>query len=176
MEQLRMHWKNDGTPAKPPVIPEGFTVVTFPELENALDKWLDIMQYGLSDRREDADYYKKCMLDLPGYEEDKCFFVLENGKAVASITVVCNYETKAGLIHMVGSLPECRGKGVGRLLGSIGEYVLKTAGMQTASLKTDDFRVAAIKVYLGVGFQPDLSTEDFVQRWDAIFSAIKNAK
>ena len=53
---------------------------------------------------------------------------------------------------------------------------MKTAGMQTASLKTDDFRVAAIKVYLGVGFRPDLSTEDFVQRWDAIFSAIKNAK
>ena len=43
MEQLRMHWKNDGTPAKPPVIPEGFTVVTFPELENALEAWLDIM-------------------------------------------------------------------------------------------------------------------------------------
>ena len=38
-----MHWKNDGTPAKPPVIPEGFTVVTFPELENALEAWLDIM-------------------------------------------------------------------------------------------------------------------------------------
>ena len=176
MEQLIMHWKNDGMPAKQPVIPEGFAVVTFPELDNAVEKWLDIMQYGLSDKLEDFGYYQKCMLDLPCYEEDKCFFVLENGKAVASITVVCNYETKQGRFHMVGSLPECRGKGVGKMLGSIGEYVLKSTGMQTAVLKTDDFRVPAIKVYLGVGFRPDLSTEDFVKRWDAIFSEIRDGR
>ena len=176
MAQLIMHWKNDGAPADPLVLPDGFQVVTLPELENGVETWLDIMQYGLSDKLENADYYQKCMLDLPGYEEEKCFFVLENGKAVASITVVCNYETKAGLFHMVGSLPECRGKGVGKMLGNIGEHVLKTAGMQTASLKTDDFRIPAIKVYLGVGFRPDLSNEDFVQRWDAIFSVIQVSK
>ena len=85
-------------------------------------------------------------------------------------------DAELGLFHMVGSLPECRGKGIGKMLASIGEYVLKTAGMQTASLKTDDFRVPAIKVYLVVGFQPDLSTEDYVQRWDAIFSGIQASK
>ena len=172
MEQLKMYWKNDGTPSRPLEFPEGFTVLTMPELADGVEQWLDIMQYGLSEKLEDASYYKKCMLDLPCYEEEKCFFILENGKAVASITIVCNYETKEGLFHMVGSLPECRGKGVGKMLGSIGEYVLKTTGMQTASLKTDDFRMPAIKVYLGVGFQPDLSTEDFVQRWDAIYRSI----
>jgi len=172
MAQLIMRWKNDGTPAQMPVLPEGFTVVTLPELDDAVEKWLDIMQYGLSETREDQSYYQKCMLDLAGYEEDKCFFILRDGTPVASITVVCNYETKEGLIHMVGSLPQCRGKGVGGMLGQVALHALKSSGMETAFLRTDDFRVPAIRSYLRMGFQPDVSTEEFAQRWDAVFSAI----
>ena len=169
MEQLIMHWKNDGTPAQPVVLPEGFTLVTMPELENGVEQWLDMMQYGLSEKREDASFYKTCMLDLPWYEEDKCFFIVYEGKAIATITVICNPETKHGLFHMVGSLPESRGKGVGNMMSDVALYTLKVNGMETASLKTDDFRVPAIKTYLRAGFTPDLSTEDYVQRWDAIY-------
>ena len=168
MEQLKMYWENDGTPAQSPVIPEAFSLVTMPELDDGVEQWLDIMQYGLSEKREDASYYKICMLDLPNYEEDKCFFIMYGGKAIATLTVVCDPETKDGLIHMVGSLPESRGKGVGNMLVAVADYVLKTEGMQTARLKTDDFRVPAIKTYLKIGFKPDLSTEEYVQRWDAI--------
>lgn len=172
MEQLRMYWKNDGTPALAPLLPEGFTLLTMPELSDGVEQWLDIMQYGLSDQKEDASYYKTCMLDLPCYEEDKCFFIMHGGKAIATITVVCNPETRDAVIHMVGSLPESRGKGVGNMLVAVADYVLKTTGMQTAQLKTDDWRVPAIKTYLKIGFQPDLSTEDYVQRWDAIAQVI----
>ena len=168
MEQLKMYWENDGTPALPLEFPEGFTMVTMPELENGVEQWLEMMQYGLSEKREDASFYKSCMLDLPNYEEDKCFFIVYGGKAIATLTVVCDPETKDGLIHMVGSLPESRGKGVGNMLVAIADHVLKTTGMQTARPKTDDFRVPAIKTYLRIGFKPDLSTEDYVQRWDAI--------
>lgn len=168
MEQLIMRWKNDGTPAKPVSLPEGFTLVTMPELKNGVEQWLDIMQYGLSAKREEYAYYKSCMLDLPHYEPEKCFFIVHEGKAIASITVVCNPETKEGVLHMVGSLPECRGKGVGNMLGAIGLYELKTSGMQTAFLRTDDFRVPAICTYLRIGFTPDRSTENFTERWNAI--------
>ena len=168
MEQLKMYWENDGTPALPLEFPEEFTLVTMPELANGVEQWLDIMQHGLSDKREDASYYKTCMLDLPCYEEDKCFFIMYGGKAIATLTVVCDPETKDGLIHMVGSLPECRGKGVGNMLCAVADHVLKTTGMKTARLRTDDFRVPAIKTYLRIGFKPDLSTEDYVQRWDVI--------
>ena len=172
MEQLKMNWKNDGTPALPLELPEGYTLLTMPELDDGVEQWLDIMQYGLSDGREDVSFYKTCMLDMPFYEEDKCFFIMYGGKAIATLTVVCDPETKDALIHMVGSLPECRGKGVGNMLGTVADHVLKTTGMQTARLKTDDFRVPAIKTYLKIGFQPDLSTEDYVQRWDAIYKSI----
>lgn len=172
MEQLRMHWENDGSVVQPMSFPEGFSVLTLPELENAVDIWLDMMQYGLSEKRQDRSYYQTTMLDVPFYEENKCYFVLENGKPMATITVVCDPQTKNGIVHMVGSFPACRGRGVGNMLGDIAVYVLKTAGMRTASLKTDDFRMAAIRVYLRAGFRPELSSDDFVQRWDAIFKKL----
>ena len=65
MEQLKMYWKNDGTPAVSPEFPEGYTLMTMPELENGVEQWLDIMQYGLSAKREGFSYYKSCMLDCP---------------------------------------------------------------------------------------------------------------
>lgn len=172
MEQLMMHWKNDGTPAKQPVFSEEYTVVNITELENGIEQWLDIMQYGLSDKREDVSFYKTCMLDMPYYDEKKCFMILCDGKAIASVTVICNEETKEGLIHMVGAVPESRGKGVGNMMGDLAIYVLKTSGMQSATLRTDDWRIPAIKSYLKIGFVPVLSTEDFVQRWDAIYRGI----
>ena len=168
MAQLKMYWKNDGTPAVAPAVPEGLTLCTMPELTNGVEQWLDIMQYGLSSKREDASYYETTMLKQPWYDENQCFFIVEDGKAIATLTVVSDPEKKDGLFHMVGSLPECRGRGIGHLLCEIGEYVLKTTGMQTARLSTDDFRVPAIKAYIRTGFKPDLSTEDYVQRWDAL--------
>ena len=45
MAQLIMNWKNDGTPVKEIAIPEGIAVVNFPNLENALSIWADIIPY-----------------------------------------------------------------------------------------------------------------------------------
>ena len=172
MPQLVMHWKNDGIPVEMPAISGDFAVVTLPNLEDGIEKWLDIVQHGLSDGRKDFSYYKVAMLDVPWYEEDKCFFVTYKGEAVATTTVICDRDNKKGTVHMVACDPKCRGMGIGNMLVDISGYVLKANDMQTASLLTDDFRIPAIKSYLRGGFQPELSTEDFVQRWDAIYTKI----
>ena len=107
-----------------------------------------------------------------GYEEDKCFFILENENAVATVTVICDYEKKEGYVHMVACHEAARGKGYGTLLNLIAEYTLKKEGMQTAYLTTDDWRIPAIKSYLRIGFEPDLSTDDFRERWNKIFARL----
>ena len=174
MEQLKMFWENDGTIVEMPTIPAGLTLKTFIELENSLNVWLDIVQYGLSDKLEGEEYYKMCMTDLPYYKDDKCFFVLKDGVPAATITVVCDTDKKHGLIHMVACKPEFRGLGIGTLLNNIALYVLKNEGMKTASLKTDDWRIPAIKGYLKIGFKPDITTEpDYKERWDKIYEEIK---
>jgi GNAT superfamily N-acetyltransferase len=172
MKQLIMRWKNDGQPTKLPVAPDGCEFVNFTELEDAVNKWLDIVQYGLTNGRCTEECYKKAMLDEPFYSEDKCFFIVEKGIAVATLTVICDYEKKEGYVHMVACVESARGKGYGTLLNKIAEYTLKKEGMETAYLTTDDWRIPAIKSYLRIGFKPDLSTEDFKERWNKIYEKL----
>ena len=172
MPQLKMYWTNDGKAAAEVAAPSGCRIVSFSELDDAMDKWLDIVQYGLSNGRCGEEYYRGSMLSLKLYSEDKCFFILENGQAVATLTVVCDYGTREGIIHMVACVESARGRGYGTLLMQIASYVLKTEGMERARLTTDDWRIPAIKSYLRIGFTPDRSTEDFMARWEKIYEQI----
>ncbi len=168
MEQLIMRWKNDGKEEPSLQIPKNCRIVDFTKLDGAIDKWLDIVQYGLSDVKKDKEFYHQAMTLYPYYEANKCFFLLENEKAVATITVICNYEKKEGYIHMVACREESRGKGYGTLLSRWASIILKKESMETAYLTTDDWRIPAIKSYLSVGFVPDTSTEEFRERWNKV--------
>ena len=59
MAQLVMRWKNDGKIVEELNIPEGVEIKNWMEVESPVDKWLDIIQYGLSIKREDEEFYKK---------------------------------------------------------------------------------------------------------------------
>ena len=171
--QLIMRWTNDGLAHTDFDIPDNTSIETFVQRKSALEDWLDIIQYGLTEGRQDSSSYDRCMTDLKNYDENKCFFVVKNNIAVATITVICDGETKEGYIHMVACRPECRGQGIGTLLNSIAVSTLKKEGMETAYLTTDDFRIPAIKSYLRCGFVPDLSTNDFKERWARIYEQIQ---
>lgn len=172
MPQLKMNWRDDGGEPAPIQTPEGCKVVSFAELENAVNKWLDIVRYGLSEGRQDEDFYRKVMTANRNYREEHCFFVLEGERAVATLAVLCDYEKKEGYIHMVACREDSRGKGYGTLLNRVAVRTLKREGMETACLTTDDWRIPAIKSYLRAGFLPDLSTEDFRTRWERIYAFI----
>ena len=73
MAQLKMYWKNDGRAAADVAVPSGCRIVSFTELEDAMDKWLDIVQYGLSNGKQDAEFYRKVMTANATYSEDRCF-------------------------------------------------------------------------------------------------------
>lgn len=176
MGQLIMRWKNDGKPDVGFSLPENCTVTTFSRLENAMDHWLDLMQYGLTEGKRDEAFYREAMTARPNYREDRCFFVLEQDTPVATVAVLCDNEKKEGYVHMVACRTEARGKGYGTLLNRIVCRELKNAGMETAYLTTDDWRIPAIRSYLRAGFVPDLSTEDFEVRWRSIFQKIGEIK
>ena len=186
MAQLRMRWKNDGTPAVMPKLPPEVTFTAFPDTPDALNEWLDIVQYGLSETRREEDYYDRIMRKWRDYDEKLCFFLNVDGKPMATITVICHRAESDGYVHMVAARPEIRGRGYGNLLNEYAVYILKREGMAGAFLTTDDFRIPAIKSYLRMGFEPDKSTagrnltpeeevalaKDFDNRWDAIFKEI----
>lgn len=82
-----------------------------------------------------------------------------------------------GAIHMVAALPEWRGKGLGRAVTLAAMHALAARGDVAATLKTDDWRIAAIRTYLGLGFLPvwrpggELDPEDHRDRWSAVMQA-----
>ena len=174
MEQLKMRWTNDRKPAPELNIPDGCEIKRFTELDGALDAWLDIVQYGLSDGRKDAGYYKSVMLDWPDYSEDKNFFIVSDGEPAATLTVVCHPENMEGYIHMVACKEKFRGRGFGTLLNNLALKVLKDEGMETAYLTTDDWRIPAIKSYLRAGFVPVIPDVDMDARWKAVFEKINS--
>ena len=174
MEQLKMRWTNDRKPAPELNIPDGCEIKRFTELDGALDAWLDIVQYGLSDGRKDADFYGSLMLDWPDYSEDKNFFIVSDGEPAATLTVVCHPENMEGYIHMVACKEKFRGRGFGTLLNNLALKVLKDEGMETAYLTTDDWRIPAIKSYLRTGFVPVIPDGDMDARWKAVFEKINS--
>jgi mycothiol synthase len=46
------------------------------------------------------------------------------------------------------------------------------AGFRTIYLSTDDHRLPAMRVYLGLGFVPHLWREDMPARWEAVQSRL----
>ena len=170
--QLIMHWKKSAEDFTAN-IPSDVKVETFAQRENALDEWLDLVQYGLTGTKQGPACYKSLMSDKEWYSEDNCFFLVIDGRAAATITVICNKDKKQGYIHMVACHPDFRGRGLGNVLNEVAVSALYKEGMETAYLTTDDFRIPAIKTYLRYGFTPDVSTPDFKERWDNILKEIK---
>ena len=177
MEQLVMRGSKEKTPECPDAPDWGeFTCRTFDGSDEDIDKWLEIVAHGLTGEKLAPDFFRKCMYEHGELEYDKFFIVEADGDSAATLAVIPNYEKKEGYIHMVACKEEYRGRGIGTRMNAEAVRALHRAGMETAYLTTDDFRIPAIRSYLRVGFYPDIIDEEHRARWDAIFEIINADK
>ena len=174
MEQLRMVWKKGEVPGIPDI--KGVALRTFDGSDKDIGIWLDIVAEGLTDGREDEAFFRSCMYGHGVLEFDKFFIIECEGEPAATIAVICDYEKKDGYIHMVACKEKFRGRGIGNYMNAVAVRTLISAGMETAYLTTDDFRIPAIKSYLKAGFYPDIPDGEHKQRWDAVFDIINESK
>ena len=174
MEQLRMIRDDRNIPDMPDW--EGLECRTFTGSDNDIEAWLDIVQYGLTEKREDKAFFRECMYSHGELEYDKFFIVECGGVPAATLAVICDYEKKQGYIHMVGCKPEFRGLGIGNKLALLAVITFISAGMESAYLTTDDFRIPAVKSYLKAGFVPDIINEEHKERWEKILKKIQEEK
>lgn len=101
------------------------------------------------------------------------FFVIEHvptGTLVA--TANANHapnerHPEGGELSFVAASPEHAGHGLGRAVCAAVVRRFLAAGYRRIYLKTDDFRLPAIKVYLQLGFEPFLFNEQMAERWAA---------
>jgi len=73
-----------------------------------------------------------------------------------------------GVVHYVAVMPKHRGKRLGIALVARVLTLLKSLGYPDAWLRTDDFRLPAIRTYLALGFEPVAVDKSHSERWEII--------
>ncbi len=168
MEQLRMIHKLKELPEYN--LAEGFSLRMYqPGDEPA---WTEICSYGLLNEEELDEGWSKCMLAMDTLvpERDVYFICDKTGKAVATCTAFALSDTVA-LLHMLGALPEARGHRLATSMTAYGIHKMvreMKPGERMMRLKSDDWRVSAVRTYLQCGFQPVLFDTGMQERWTAI--------
>jgi mycothiol synthase len=98
-------------------------------------------------------------------------FLIRDGErivATASSRMLPETHPGAGYLHWVASDPETRGRGIGRAVVLAVLHRFAADGCAASVLETDDHRLAAIKLYLRLGFVPEYREADHQRRWSAI--------
>ena len=153
------------------VLPHGYSIRTYKEGDE--EAWVEIVNNSLSSKW-DVERCRRELTGCPQFKPKGLFFATYAGKSVGTTCAWTKSprEKKVGNVHMVGVLPEHRGKRLGYALCLNVLEFFKENGFQCARLSTNDFRLPAIKTYLNLGFEPDYINKTHRMRWNAIFARL----
>jgi mycothiol synthase len=160
--QLQMLWPASKTPA--PTVAEGYTLRPFrPSDSPGVRAVLEVSGLAVWTHGELEGQLKGV---LPG----GCFVV----EHLASGTIVATAQARhaqhalhpeGGEVGWVAAHPGHAGKQLGRSVVAAATLRLQQAGYTRIFLLTDDFRLPAVKTYLGLGFEPFLFEDGMKERW-----------
>ena len=167
MAQLKMIFNAVKTPMPAFELAEGFSLRTV--LDSELEQYNELrcsVEFPAWDVEMLQKYRKKV---LP----DGMKIVIENasGRFAASAgaeTTDMPEFPELGVLGWVMTHPDMRGHHLGRSVSVAAMHRLYQEGYRAFSLLTDDFRDAALKTYLDLGWQPWLYLDDMEGRWRAI--------
>lgn len=166
-EQLEMVWPGVPLPAVPPV-PSGFSLRNFvPDDRKA---YLKLMRKTFG-HEHPLDYWSEHV--LPGG-----FFVVvdERSAAIASTCMASHHPSarhpEGGNLGWLATDPAYAGRGLGTIASVAVTRRLVAAGYSRPYLTTDDFRHAAIRLYLKMGWIPYVFNEATADRWKVVLGSI----
>jgi mycothiol synthase len=109
-----------------------------------------------------------------GFEPADLFFAQAGVDAVGTAWALRakHAPENAGCLHMLAVASKHRGRGLGRALVLSVLHRFRELGLQRAVLQTDDFRLAAISVYLHLGFRPKLVHDSHQARWRDVYDKL----
>lgn len=82
-------------------------------------------------------------------------------------------EPDVGYLHMLGVLPEHRGKQLGAALTLATLHYTRVEGLPAQRLLTDDWRLPAIRLYFRLGYDPILTDWTHRMRWRNVARRLK---
>lgn len=167
LEMRRPHL--DGIPAIP--LPVGHAIRAYRPGDEAA--WAAIMNECIGSNWT-AERCQQSLTSKPQFEPEGLFFAACGEQPVGTACAWRNAveEQKVGYVHMVGVLRAHRGKRLGWVVTAEVLSYLKRRGFSEARLLTDDWRLSAIRSYLGVGFEPLLTHESHPERWKKVYEQL----
>ena len=167
MPQLRMIFDAEKTPLPEFVAAAGFRLRTIADSELASYNELRVSAgFKAWDAEKLREFRSKV---LP----DGMFLIEEctTGRFAASATAeTADFEgyPEVGALGWVMAHPDFRGRHLGRAASVGAMHHLYEAGYRAFSLLTDDFRTAAVGMYLKLGWRPWLYLDEMEGRWRAL--------
>lgn len=142
-------------------LPDGYTLRHFrPGDEHA---WIRIVDLAFGGARTVAEF-EASMGRLGELDPRRILFVCApDGVPVA--TASAYGDAVEGYVHFVALDPAHAGKELGLQASLAVLHAFRERGCVRAVLDTDDFRTAALKVYLKLGFRPLLTDDGHAARW-----------
>ena len=167
MPQLKMIFDAETTPLPELTVAPGFSLRTIADSE--LDPYNELRASVGFSVWEPEQLLKFRSKVLP----DSMFLIVDNstGRFAASATAEktdMQDHTELGVLGWVMTHPDFQGHHLGRSVSVAAMHRLYDAGYRAFSLLTDDFRLAAVKTYLKLGWKPWLYLEEMEGRWRAL--------
>lgn len=161
----------------PPVeVPGGYELRTYRPGDEAI--WGQIMDVclPLPSGQWRPDLVRERLTSLPQFDPEGLFFATWHWLPVGTATAwrVRPEEQEIGYVHMVGVLPDHRGRRLGYVASLATLHRFRERGLRAAMLDTDDFRLSAIRAYLDLGFQPEQRHPSHPERWAVILAELRD--
>jgi mycothiol synthase len=170
---LYMLWPNERSLPDVPSLPSAYRICTV--TSERIDEARDIVQ--IDGVITDSQWRRYCDSVVP----DGLFVVLECASSawVGSIGAVHNpaaarfYFPGGGELGYLIVAPGHRRRGLGTALISTAVRRLRQGGYRHVFLGVQAWRLAAIRSYLRVGFQPFIHAPRLAERWRCVFAALR---
>lgn len=151
--------------------PAGYTWRTFAAADEAA--WCGIIEGNIGEGWT-PDKFELAIFTAPQFDPEGLFLAFKGDEPAGTSCAWRKMpeETEQGILHMLAVRQAHRNRGLGTFLTfKILEY-LRRRGFQCCQLTTDDERLAAIKIYLNLGFEPLYTHENHRGRWREVFGRL----
>ena len=158
----------------PPVqTPAGYAVRHFRRGDER--GWNRLMDLAFERGRGRSSFEREMAADT-AYRPERVQLVVHEGSgavvATASAWQDARYGEEAVVLHWVAAHPDHGGRGLGTQVSLAALHRGVAEGRSRSFLLTDDFRTAALKTYLRLGFEPVITHVSHPERWRMILRSL----
>lgn len=131
------------------------SVVYFESFRSYLKERMEITE------PQPAEYWLKIMRHSATDEYENISFVAEeDGRIIGCISITAALKRRLGSLQRIGVLPECAGKGVGKMLFKAADEFWRKRNMRKVSSCVSSINPGALKFYTSCGFHVEGTLKD----------------